>query len=85
MEKLGYEVFSLFVARELREKIGKMSNAIYNSGKFNCKHSDKMWSNLALNKILDEKLSKINKSKPHAVIFWNNIRNDKLISQNLSG
>ena len=51
-----------YVARELREKIGKMSNAIYNSGKFNCKHSDKMWSNLALNKILDEKLSKINKS-----------------------
>ena len=58
LEKLGYEVFSLFVARELREKIGKMSNAIYNSGKFNCKHSDKMWSNLALNKILDETLSK---------------------------
>lgn len=83
LEEIGYKVFSLFVARELREKIGKMSNAIYKSDKYNCRHSDRMWDNSDLNKILDDKLSETDKNDRLAVIFWNNIRNDKYIDNNL--
>lgn len=83
----GYETQSIFVAREMREKIapfiGHVEKEYWPS---EIKHSDRMWSNESANLILENFLrSRQSKEKkqPLFLMLWNNIRHDPNISSNL--
>ncbi len=85
LEGLGYETASLFVARELREKLGTFITQIpkkYWSSALS--HRQKKWSNEEANITLDNFLSKRSQAKPLFLFFWNDIRKDSSISNNLA-
>ena len=84
IKSLGYDCKGFFVARELREKLGKIVGIDYVNLPSNLKFSKRMWKNEDLNIYFDnylESKSKIN--KPLFNIIWNNIRFDYNISKNL--
>ena len=84
IKSLGYDCKGFFVARELREKLGKIVGIDYVNLPSNLKFSNRMWKNEDLNIYFDnylESKSKIN--KPLFNIIWNNIRFDYNISKNL--
>jgi len=80
----GYETSGFFVARELREKLGRLVGVPKDYKLNHLKFSDRMWSNEDLNKCVDKYLQKKKNNRfPLFSLIWNNIRNDKDISVNL--
>lgn len=82
--QFGYKTQGFFVARELREKIGKLVG-LDNKNKLSSQNFyDRMWCNSDLNGVVDKYLNDNSKSeKPLFNLIWNNIRHDYKISDHL--
>tara|TARA_Y100000768_G_scaffold389020_1_gene390450 strand:+ start:14142 stop:15602 length:1461 start_codon:yes stop_codon:yes gene_type:complete len=84
LKSINYDCKGFFVARELREKIGKLVGIDYENLPSQLKFSNRMWSNEDLNRYYNSYLkSNENNKKPLFNIIWNNIRHDHNISKNL--
>jgi len=84
IKDIGYDCKGFFVARELREKLGKLVGVDYENMPNELKFSDRMWSNEDLNHYYENYLEKNkNNKQPLFNIIWNNIRHDNNISKNL--
>jgi len=84
IKDIGYDCKGFFVARELREKLGKLVGIDYENMPNELKFSDRMWSNEDLNHYYQNYLEKNkNNKQPLFNIIWNNIRHDYNISKNL--
>ena len=84
IKSLGYETSGFFVARELREKLGRLVGFSKDYKLDRLKFSERMWSNEDLNICVDNYLKKKkNSDTPLMSLIWNNIRHDDSISENL--
>ena len=80
-----YETQSIFVAREMREKIAPFIGHVKKDfWPKNISHSQRMWKNETANDVLENYLVKRESEKPLFLMLWNNIRHDLNISNNLN-
>ncbi|MEK9750157.1 MAG: sulfatase-like hydrolase/transferase [Flavobacteriaceae bacterium] len=84
LSNLGYKTNGFYVARELREKLGKLTSMDLKLKPEGRKFSERMWTNPDLNKIVDRYLKEQDPETPLFNLIWNNIRHDYSISDNLS-
>jgi len=85
LSKHAYEAKGIFVARELREKIGPLFGQVERKHwPKGLKHAQKLWSNGTANVILKSYLAARSRKSPLFLMIWNDIRHDYSISENLA-